>query len=246
MALEDYTTYTEVDPTGLGGESGHIQFTANHIDATIGRNEDAWLVKDFEADHFGDFEHKLNVKADDATDWAMTVAWMLSDEVEDFYTLWTGDKKLLALVLRTFYGAGTRDIVIYSMPKPETYYDDSIQLALDTSYYLLIVKSGTSFNVGIYSTAELRDAGDGTDGDEDNLSLTLTADHKYRYLFAVSSWNSGGSYFSNADIDNLDLQEAVSISTSSVVPILKSIGILAKEFKPRKIQFPNLVPRMVI
>lgn len=53
---EDFTDYTEVDP------NEHIEKTANHVDFQCYRNEDAYLYKDKDIDHFNDFEHKVQFR----------------------------------------------------------------------------------------------------------------------------------------------------------------------------------------
>ena len=203
-AYEDFTTYTEEDPTGAGGESGHIQFTAYHIDHDAYRNEDAYLYDDKGVDHFGDFEHLVDVRSDFLEEESYGIVWMLSNDVDDLYGLLVAQKTTIVLRFDSFlsilqlgekYGVGW-------------YEDNSVALSADTWYYLKIVKSGTSLVVGIYSTSGLRDAGDGTDGDVDNLALTLQADHLFRYNFACNTYHDDytTNYMSN-DIANLDLQE---------------------------------------
>lgn len=84
-------------------------------------------------------------------------------------------------------------------------YYDTYDAVVGTKYYVLIEKNGTAFTVKIYSTAELRDAG-GTP-DIDTLTLTLHADHNFRYLYVVNTYNSGTTYQTDSNRENLDLQE---------------------------------------
>jgi len=64
-----------------------------------------------------------------------------------------------------------------------------------------MVKSGTSLTVYIYSDSARTNL-------LATLSLTLHGDWSFRYIFACSTYNSGGSYYGDCDIENLDLQEA--------------------------------------
>ena len=70
---------------------------------------------------------------------------------------------------------------------------------------MIIIKNGVNVYFGIYSTEILRDLGDGTDGDVHNLSLILASNHKFRYIFAVNTWNDGSPNFMNYDVYNLSI-----------------------------------------
>jgi hypothetical protein len=200
MTYEDFTTYTEVDP------NSHLSKTAYHVDHTGYRNEDCYLYKDKGVDHFGDFTHLVDSKPNSAgtTNYAHEYFWMLSNDVDDAYGLNTAGKTAIAacwidtatsgqcnLFLREFYG-GTA----YSVSSPVINYG--------TQFYFTIVKSGTSLVLHAYSnsarTQELAWS---------PLSLTLHADHKFRYIFAGNVWNDGtdSGKWIFVYIDNLDLQE---------------------------------------
>lgn len=209
MILEDFTTYTEVDTI-----DDRIQKTANHCDHYSHGNEDTYLYKDKTADHFTDFDHKVDVRSDFNEINARGSFWVLANDLDDFYRLQIDGKT--ALGVQSYYRAigPERWISLREVHAGNGYGDHFITAAVNTWYYLRIVKSGTTFVCGIYSTAELRDAGDGTDGDVDNLALTLHADHSFQYVYACSSHDSDINYFLNNDTANLDLQEEVAPTES--------------------------------
>ena len=221
MALEDYTTYTEVD-TG----NDRIQKTANHVDHLATRNEDTYLYKDKDVGHFTDFTHKVDAKSDFAINYAIGAVWMLSNDLDDIYGLYNTNKTCILAFMHN-YGNANR-IRLWEIHASGIYADDSVVVSANTTYYLLIKKTGTALKCGIYSTAELRDAGDATDGDVDNLALTLQADHSFRYVFACNTYNSGHAISENNDIDNLDLQEVPAFQgeRTSVVPIMQVLEII--------------------
>lgn len=204
--FEVFTVYTEVDIV-----ADRIQFTVNRIDLTPDRDETVHLHRDKGADHFGDFTHTLDVRGTYPSVNGIVFVWGLANDVaDDLYRQgFVHSETIIVVELQKMHASGTRSIYIREcVGNDGTNLDGKTGLSMGTWYYLKVVKSGTSFVCGIYSTAGLRDAGDGTDGDIGNLAITLVADHKFRYIYACSSWNSGtGTYNSNAEIKNLSLNE---------------------------------------
>jgi len=194
---EDFLTYTEVDT--VNDRIQRVGDPSHHIDFVSSRNaEETYVYKDFGVDHFGDFEHKVDAKMVSGT-WLGHI-WGLSNTVDELLDcpLW------VSVAFR--YGATSKFIYLYEYYDSTTY-SDTCALTLGTTYYLLIKKTGTTLLCGVYSTSELRDAGDATDGDIDNLALTLHADHKFRYVYGCSSHTLTSAELGTFDIDNLDLQE---------------------------------------
>jgi len=197
--LEDFTTYAEVDPTGTGGESGHVQFTANHIDHYAIKNEDAYLYDDKDAGHFTNFEHRFRAKSDFGDSWSLGGIWMLSNEVDDPKGLDLANKDFILLFFEEG-STGSHKILLRECDAG-TFYDDIWTSPLaDTWYYFIVTKSGTSFSVEIRT-------GSYEGSLQDTLTLTLQNDYAFRYIFACTSWNSGSGDWMNTDIENLDLQE---------------------------------------
>lgn len=223
---EDFTTYTEVEP------DDRIQKTTNHIDIHTERNEDSYLYKDYGVNHFTDFTHDVNfyINSVGIGQRPIVLVWLLSNDLDDYYGLITNSKTAIGV---RFYSR--TDANYYRILLTESYggteywnlFEDSPdEDGYDTWFYLKIMKSATSLKCGIYSTAELRDAGDATDGDIGNLSLTLQADHNFRYVFGCNTWNDGNADWDlDADIENLDLQEKWTVTFyNNIGGILKVNG----------------------
>jgi len=205
MATEDFTTYTEVD-TG----DDRIQRTATHIDHNAWRDEDTYLYDDKGAGHFTDFTgsnaHLVDVKLVDAADnGALGCVYALTNDLDDMYGLRTASKT--TVWVNTFRSTS----ILWNLQLREEYggtgYADTWDgVALDTWYYLKIEKSGTSLTCKIYPTDS-----DRTNNTNilDTLTLTLQADHSFRYVFGCNTFNSASALSLNNDVENLDLQEAV-------------------------------------
>ena len=187
-AYEDFTTFTEVD---IGAD--RIQKTANHIDHLAYANENTYLYKDYGIGHFGDFTHKFQFKVDASTKHHSNV-YLLANEINISISLILGNKTHIKvfsyenkIYLRERYG-GT------------SYTDYYTGVSIDTWYYIRVVKSGTSLNVYIYSDS-------GFSNLIDTLSLTLQANHTFRYLYPANTHNSSADYSANLDIDKYDIGE---------------------------------------
>lgn len=197
---EDFTTFTVVEP------DDRIQLTEYHIDILAYRNEDSYVYKSYGVDHFGNFTHDVDVEVEaTAQDNWQFACWMLSNAIDDAINA----KPNIHLCVSW----DTGDVVafaLYEIESDGTPHNSSwvSSLSFDTTYYIRIVKGGTSLVAGIYSTAELRDAGDGTDGDVGNVSLTLTTDYSMQYCYGVASRNVGDMDAPvNGNVDNLNLNE---------------------------------------
>jgi len=189
MAVEDYTTYTET----TDNNSRISLVGTNHIDFDTRRSTDSddevWLYNDRGVDHFGDFEHKVDCKYNNFA-WA-GIVWGLSNAEDQ---LLDADPHIGVMMYDDIY---LREL--YST----TQYLDSWTGVVGTWYYLTIKKVGTALTCKIYDNAN-REAGDLLA----TLSLTLHADHKFRYIYGCSTWwYSSTLRSSNLDIENLDLQE---------------------------------------
>lgn len=204
MPLEDFTTYTEVDP------NNHIAKTANHVDWQDYRNEDAYLYKDKGAGHFTDWEHKIDVKRLSVSGNALGWTWLLSNNVDDAKGLVTGAKTFIGAYLMR---SGGIDYLEIEECSSGTEYSTYYVISLNTWYYLTLQKVGTAFTCKVYSDSARTNL-------LTTLSLTLHGDWNFRYVFACDSWNTGSAIYGDIDIENLDLQEGgvteISVSGSVV------------------------------
>jgi len=197
MVYEDFTTYTEVDP------NNHITVaSATHVDFICYKTEDARLYKDYGINHFGDFEHKIDVRLVSATGNSVNL-WChaLTNELDDLKGLCDA-KKTFVSCLR--YQTTTEGRIFLWESYNGINYTQYYVLSgggLNVWYYLTIKKSGTSLTCKIYSDSARTNL-------LATLSLTLQANHKFRYLHVCQTWNDGDASVGTDDIENLDLQEA--------------------------------------
>ena len=206
MPTEDFTTYTEADP------NNHLSETSSRVTAAaLIRNESAYVYKDFGADHFDDFTHDFDMRCTAYSgDGAFFMTHSVSNALADF--LESGDGVGERVIgVSYYYDITSTQLRIYlwqyrAAVMTSDFYGPA---SLNVTYFIRMKKTGTSLVAGIYSTAALRNAGNGTDGDLDNLAITIS-DDTYRYCYGgqsvTSSWNPNSSM--DAYVENLDLQEA--------------------------------------
>lgn len=229
VTYEDFENdYTEVDP------NNRFAFTdANHIAVeNLTRNEKAYIYKNFGVDHFGDFTIDLDIRGRDTGGTAgndLMAVFVLANAIGSLDQLDSGTYISLSFYEFDISDPHNPTITLGERYNNASFTDGWEPASRDVWYYVRIIKSGTSLVCGLYSTAILRDAGDGTDGDYTNLSLTLHADHKFQYLYGVCSRDSGAAQrmISGDSKDFYIHPTAVTVTpTSSLVPRLKVLGMI--------------------
>jgi hypothetical protein len=195
--MEDFTTYTEVDPNNHIGLVG-----TNHIDFDAYEDEDAYLYKDKGVDHFGsNWEHTIDVKPVSTGNYGLAGFHMVSNDVDDVHGLTVAGKTFLFI----YIGGGTNTPRIYLTEcYLGTWYEAYYITTQGAWRYLTITKTGTALTCKIYSDSARTTL-------LTTLSLALHADHKFRYIFAAYTYNAPSAVHNDIDIENLDLQEAAYI-----------------------------------
>lgn len=205
MAVEDYTTYTEVDVP-----ADHIQLVGtDHIDHYTVGDEDTYLYKDKTLGHFGDFEHFVNARSDFEAVSMRGVLWMVANALDDERGLYDADEPYLEVFLLN--SSGTPVVYLRSFDGT-TLLSDISEISANTWYYFRIKRATTTLTCKIYSTAELRDAG----GDPDVGSLSVACpETTFQYIYACNSYNGGvPERKGDLDIENLDLQEEEGVTVT--------------------------------
>ena len=192
---EDFTTYTEQDP------NDRLSITANTITVTgLTRNEDAYVYDDKGADHFGaTFEHLLDTQCSSSTEpYAASVCWAVSNLVDDAQYWWANQSQAADVY---WYNNPLEMIIVETEAQVS---DTSVGLSADTRYYLAVERTGeTALECRIYSDSARTTL-------VDTITVSLPSGRRYRYVFAVNSYNTGGGFGDRAasgDVRNLDLQE---------------------------------------
>ena len=183
--IEDFRTWTEVD------SAGDITRTAPSVSwDTMRRDADSWVVKDYKAGFFGDFEIQFtlqfsNIEAGNISSRDICVIGALSNTVGNFADMFLDD----VLLILPLQNGSTDDVFDFKCRQ----FTGGVQdwQAIDTTdrglvpYYLTWKRVGATVTLQIYS-------------DSDRLILldTITenaADQTaYRYIVVLASYNPVG------------------------------------------------------
>jgi len=213
MALENYTTYSEYDASGL------VTVGANTL-AVAGNNKIAFSVhKVFAAGHFsGDFEHVVAVALNDdsSVNYAWCPFWGLSNETAESAHSFKQIKAASGdcLYIAQYEASGVVWIRLFEISTGTEYMDGYNSASYDTWYYCEIERDEST---GTYGTLLCRIYSDESRTSlVDTLSVTLHEKEDFSTVYAVSSFynNSGRAY--SQEIKNLDLQESGTIKSYSV------------------------------
>ncbi len=204
MALEDFGTYTEVDP------NSHITKTTRRITvAGLTSQEDAYVYLDKGAAFFdGDFTHDITVEATAVTADGRFYFWALTNAIDDMKGIDDASGSYLAAFI---YGAGTNNIDIYIEESDSggIFQDAWTAPAMDTPYYLKIIRDEA---VGTYGTLYCYIYSDINRSTlVDTLLTTLRTSKKdFRYIFGANTRNSGiGGRTVSGYCENLELSGAI-------------------------------------
>jgi len=216
MAYEDFTTYTEVDPNSHIGLVG-----TSHVDFQAWMNEDAYLYKDKGVDHFGtSWEHKIDVKYVSQLTSHAAALWMLSNDIDDLYGLYSASKP--AIFVYAFYTGSASVMAIREYYQGAMYESSQFTMTAGTMYYLTVKRDGTALTCKIYSDSARTNL-------LATLSLTLQSGQpSHRYVWVADTYNSAQARWGDFDIENLDLQEGGATTytkTYTADVLFKKLGI---------------------
>lgn len=204
--IENFTTYTEVDPVA------YVSKTTSRVTAALmPRTATVYVYSDKGVNHFsGDFEHLATVNTLSATGslYGVNFCWSLANSVGDAKAIIDASGSMLAVVSTRVNGTIELHLrEIDSGTSYDTY--STVATVFNTSYYLKIKRDES---VGTYGTLYCYIYSDvGRLNLIDTLSLTLhTSKKDFRYIYSTQSyndgWNAGRGEWSGY-LENLDLQE---------------------------------------
>lgn len=191
MALEDFTTYTEVDPRG------EITVTNDTVSWSNAYSVNYYVYKDFGTDFFsGDFEHKMTIWYNRGSNsWEPNFQWALSNNIGVFGSLQTDD---FCAGLRN-YGTNSSKFHFSIVGRSEIF----ISVSNNTVYYVTIKRDesiGTNGRLYVYLYS---------DSARQNLvnsaHLDITTKKKFRYYYPLMSEDSGTSYYQSGYTKDVDL-----------------------------------------
>lgn len=171
--IEDFTTYTEVDP------NNHLSKTFARVTATDLINwesESAYIYKDKGVGYFsGDFRHYIDIRCISGDFPAENTVWGLLNALGSQFETDDTDK------LMVFFYAYTTNPKLYLR---ERYGGSHNQIAYDaewdTTYYLIIERKYSTLTCEIYSDSDRTDL-------LETLSRELHSIDSYRYIFVAQN-----------------------------------------------------------
>jgi len=206
---ENFETYEEQD------DSTWLTVTVPKIaGASVGRNDDAYVYKDFTASHFNAIDTLSEIQIQTGSlSGCLGGGPGFTNTVNDMTGLASTDMNVfLRMTFKIYLIRGS-----YSAN------DSTGELAADTTYYLRTQRTAASdtFTVEIYPTSSDRT-------NETNIVDTLTLSNfgtatRYQYCFGFNNYNdNAGGQTLNGFVQNVDLQEvAVGIPVQSFMHMLK-------------------------
>lgn len=203
-ALEDFTTYTEVD------EDGDLTVTSTKVDvSSMAQTPVSYVTKDFDAGHFGDFEHFIDIRATAfSADFGACAFHHISNTVAATRTaLGTANIGYWAWIQRM---SGNNPGTLF-----ENFDGDDLDFAtisLDTTYYCTIQRTSTALELRLYSDSDRTTL-------LDTVSITRTAT-TFRYAGPMASLEGGGGQSITCFTENLDLNEAAPAAGAPQVIIM--------------------------
>lgn len=202
MAVENFTTYTEVDTGGYLSET-----TTRATWDGLTRNVTSYLYYDFGVDYFnGDFEFLFDVNITDRGSGDNGfVCWIgLANDLGTYKDLVAADKDELVC----FSYATSNPLGILECDGGNEYSAGCGSAAAGTTWYMKLKRDES---VGTYGTLYLYRYSDSARTSlQGTATLTLHSSKKdFRYLYAVQSFDDGDANYQDGYIENLDLQETV-------------------------------------
>jgi hypothetical protein len=199
--FEDFLAYAEVDPNGhITASTASINFDG------LTRNEEAYVYRDFGAGYFnGDFHHELTIRIDlsPGSDFnSVAYVWGLGNAIGSF----VGANHNEWLAVQIFNGTGSStafQIGIQELSGGTMTAQQNLPGVPQGTYYLSIYRDESE---GAHGTLHLDIYTDEARTNLYNsLSIALTANTDFRYLYVLNSNNTGYTYQISGYVEHLKL-----------------------------------------
>ncbi|KKL20224.1 hypothetical protein LCGC14_2457620, partial [marine sediment metagenome] len=199
MALEDFNTYTEVDPNSrITVATRRVTWTA------LTENEDAYVYKDKGVNFFdGDFVHLFTVRTSAVSATTRNGYWALTNTLDDLVGTDTADGSYLAL--RFEFTDPLLSLRLNEVDSGDFRESSNITISLNTTYYLKVYRDESVGSFGTLYLAIYTDAAR-TTLLSSVVSLALNTSKKdFRYIHAVITYNNGANDFATGFSENMEL-----------------------------------------
>jgi len=202
MAIEDFTTYTEVD------SGGDITVTASKIDvSSMQKQATSYVYKDYGAGYFDtSLEHDVDITIASASAGAWGGYWAVNNTAETMVQMDTNNRGIAGFLYR-FTGAPL-NYGLYIRAFDNANDSDNMQIGLAVPYerYLTIKRIGTTVTVDIYTDASRTTK-------EDTITCTSSANNYSKIFGCVSNGTAGQTQAYTYDMENLNLSPSRGITT---------------------------------
>lgn len=199
---ENFNDYAETDPNsdiaiGNGSSTGSKLTMTSMVEGPA-----AHVVKDFGADHFDTFEHKLKFRATAQSSNPALAFWAVANNVAHFDGITEG-------LIGYWYAYDDYEIKICLESTDSG--TDWCYGEINTYYYITIDRDGDSCLMYIRTGSHLGSL-------VDTLSGSPTSTRKFRYAYGVASRKSSSdSSHGTFTVEDLDLQEGAEETTENAV-----------------------------
>ncbi len=204
MTIENFTTYTEVDPGGI-----RIEVTSSRVTWTIlRRNVDGYVYKDYNAGFFsGDFIFQLTFRVTGGNNGGLANFWALANIVDDWVGIDTANGDGLSASIKRNDITDVPSLTLNELDGGTAYNSGvAFEISDDTDYYITVERDES---IGTYGTMTMFTY---SNADRTTLintqAITLhTSKKDYRYLYACQSYNSGTTQSVSAFTENMTIVE---------------------------------------
>jgi len=218
MAIEDFTTYTEVDP------NSRITVISTRVTwSSLTKNEDAYVYDDKGAGYFaGSFEIKFtaNLTASQGGNPSNRIQiCALANAIDDGQGIILANEDMLS-VFFSIPSSGTPSIFLEECDGGSTYSGGSYVCSENTDYDITLLRDE---GVGTYGTLYCYIYSDSSRTNLlDTLTVTLHSSKKdFQYLYVCQSFNTGQSITTSGYVDSVEitLGSAPTVTTQAVTNI---------------------------
>lgn len=195
MTIEDLTTYTEVDP------NSHLSATTTRASGSnVRRNETCYQYYDKGVDFFNELDIDFTIRLSTSGSGPALGVFGLANNLNDFNALAATDIFVL------FYAPSDNRLYIN---KGELAGSDYTSASPNTTYYCTLRRSAGADSVylDVYTNSARTTL-------KDTLEITGLSGVKWRYIYALASYNTGATTACSGYVENIDIPDIALSSLS--------------------------------
>jgi hypothetical protein len=213
MAIEDFTTYTEVDP---GDDITIIPTKISWDDLNSRGGGSSYVCRDKGAAYFdGDFSHRFILQRISAVTGATPYHWLLANAVNDFQTMKVADEDMAGI--RIYYSGGPSGGIYLNLIEDGEQLQDgwsgSGYPPAGIDYYITVNRDddGGANSTGQYVARICTVNYYGEPGAilQDTLQLDCSAGEQndFRYVYGLANVNTGDTYLCDGYTENMTVTD---------------------------------------